>query len=48
MTTRASDYLDAIDHLPRGATLVFHDVPWEEYEEVLEGVQSRHLRVAYD
>jgi Uma2 family endonuclease len=49
MSTRATDYLDAINHLPDGATLVFHDVGWREYDELLQGLSERpHLRVSYN
>src|SRR5262249_40740240 len=49
MSTRAADYLDAINHLPDGAMLVFHDVTWGEYEELLEDLRERtRFRVCYD
>jgi hypothetical protein len=32
MTQTATDYLDAIDHLPVGGKLYLEDVSWDEYE----------------
>jgi Uma2 family endonuclease len=49
MSSRTSNYLDAIEHLPDGATLVLHEFSWEDYERLLEDLRDRpHLRVAYD
>ncbi len=49
MSTRSAEYLEAIDHLPLGATLVFRQVSWEQYEELLEDLGDRPgLRVSYD
>src|SRR6267378_2186290 len=49
MSTRAADYLEAIEHLPEGATLVIHQVDWDDYEKLLENVSGRPgLRVSYD
>jgi len=50
MSTRtSSEYLDAIAHLPDGATLVFHQCSWEDYEQLFEDLSDRpHLRVSYD
>ncbi|PYS56327.1 MAG: hypothetical protein DMG13_00040 [Acidobacteria bacterium] len=49
MSTRAADYLDAIEHLPEGATLVIHQVSWDDYERLLEDVLERPgLRISYD
>ena len=49
MSTRAADYLEAIEHLPEGATLVIHQVDWDDYEKLLEDVSGRPgLRVSYD
>jgi Uma2 family endonuclease len=42
-------YLEAIDHLPDGATLVLHQFGWEDYERLIEELQDRpRLRVSYD
>ena len=49
MSTRAADYHEAINHLPNGAMLVFHDVTWREYEELLEDLgESTRFRFSYD
>ena len=34
MTTQTATYLDAILHLPEGATLALVEVSWYEYEEL--------------
>ena len=44
-----TDYLDAIDHLPEGATLVIQPFSWDDYECLLEELQERpHFRISYD
>jgi Uma2 family endonuclease len=49
MSTRTADYRDAIEHLPDGATLVVHDVSWDDYEHFLDDLSDRpRLRVSYD
>lgn len=49
MIAVATDYLDAIAHLPAGGTLTFQHVPWRQYEALLEDVGERyHVRVYYD
>ena len=51
MSTRTTGYLDAIEHLPEGATLVFHQVSWNDYEGLVEDVsqsQRPHMRISYD
>jgi Uma2 family endonuclease len=49
MSTRTANYLEAVDHLPAGATLVIHDVTWDDYEKLLEDVGNRPgLRISYD
>jgi Uma2 family endonuclease len=49
MSTRSVDYRDAVDHLPNGASLVFQDVSWEDYEALVEDLWDRPgLRVTYD
>ena len=40
MSTRAADYLEAIEHLPEGATLVIHQAGWHDYESFDIEVQS--------
>jgi Uma2 family endonuclease len=49
MTQAATDYLEAIDHLPVGGKLYLEDVSWDEYEELLEELEGkRHVRISYD
>src|SRR5207249_6060526 len=49
MSARTADYLDAIEHLPEGATLIIQQTSWDEYERLLEDLRDRpHLRVTYD
>jgi Uma2 family endonuclease len=49
MSTRPTDYVDAIQHLPDGAALIFHDVTWDEYVQVLQDLHNhRRLRATYD
>ena len=49
VSIRTADYLDAIEHLPDGATLVVQQFGWDDYERLLEDLCNRpHLRVTYD
>jgi Uma2 family endonuclease len=49
MSTRSSDYKEAVDHLPEGAMLVLQGVSWEDYEQLLEDLIDRPgVRVTYD
>jgi Uma2 family endonuclease len=43
-----SEVLEATEHLPGGATLVVHQVTWDDYELLLPEFAERHLRVTYD
>jgi Uma2 family endonuclease len=45
-----TNYLDAVDHLPAGSTLIVHDVVWEDYERLVDDLASGgyHRRVSYD
>jgi Uma2 family endonuclease len=48
-STRVSDYREAVEHLPGGATLVLRDIAWEEYEQLLDELADRPgVRVTYD
>lgn len=48
MSTRAANYLDAVEHLPADAMLILHDVSWDDYEHLLEDLEARPgVRVAY-
>ena len=41
--------MEAIEHLPPGATLVFQQVSWDKYEQLLEDLADRPgLRVSYN
>jgi len=49
MPIAARDYLDAIAHLPSGAVLRVDDVPWEEYEQLLDDLGEGYaVRIFYD
>jgi Uma2 family endonuclease len=50
MSTRMLDYLDAIEHLPEGTTLVIPRASWDEYEHLLGQLEEQgvHARVSYD
>ena len=49
MSTRSAAYVEAIDHLPAGAILVFPRVSWEQYENLLEDLSDRPgIRVSYN
>ena len=49
MSAYTTDYLEAIDHLPSGGTLLLRDIGWDEYEQLLDKLAGRAgLRVSYD
>ena len=49
MSTETVEYMDAIEHLPAGATLRLPSVSWEEYEALLSQLSDRPgVRVSYD
>lgn len=49
MSIRTRDYLDAIEHLPQGGTLVLQQFSWDDYERLLDRLIDRHhLRISYD
>jgi Uma2 family endonuclease len=49
MNAQTASYVDAIDHLPPGATLLIPHVSWDEYEQLLQDLGQRpDLRVTYD
>ncbi len=49
MIAAATNYREAITHLPEGGTLIFHHVPWEEYEDLLEDLGTGYrARICYD
>jgi Uma2 family endonuclease len=49
MSMQTSAYLEAVDHLPPGAMLVFLHVRWEDYESLLKELPDRPgVHVSYD
>ena len=49
MSTQTTEYLEAVNHLPPGAALVFQQVRWEEYEQLLKDLAVRPgVRVSYN
>ena len=49
MSTQTADYLDAIAHLPPGATLRLEHVTWQDYEQLLADLgNNSKVRVSYD
>ena len=49
MSTRTTDYREAIEHLPAGAILVFHEVSWEDYEQLLDDLRDHPgVRLTFD
>jgi len=49
MPVAATDYLEAIAHLPNGAVLTFNGVAWREYEQLLADLgPSYSVRIFYD
>ena len=49
MSTQTTEYREAVNHLPPGAALVFQQVPWEEYEQLLKDLVDRPgVRVSYN
>ena len=48
MATQTSNYIEAIHNLSPGGTLIFHEVPWEDYEQLLDELVDRPgVRVNY-
>ena len=49
MAIETLNYLDAIAHLPAGGTLILNDVPWDEYEQLLNDLGDGYgVRISYD
>jgi Uma2 family endonuclease len=49
LTSQAAEYIEAIGNMPVGSTLIFEDVTWDEYEELLdEFSDNSHYRISYD
>jgi Uma2 family endonuclease len=49
MSAQTASYIEAIEHLPTGATLRIPDVRWEDYDQLLADLgDDYHVRVSYD
>ncbi|MCS6806178.1 MAG: Uma2 family endonuclease [Blastocatellia bacterium] len=49
MATQTASYYDIVSRLPADTVVTFHDVSWQEYEELLEQVsEASGLRISYD
>src|SRR5207249_11611676 len=50
MSTSTQEYMEAIENLPRGATLILQKVSWDDYEALTYDlmIAGRHARVSYD
>ena len=48
MSTQTASYIEAIEHLPKGAILRLPHVSWEDYEQLLADLSDDyHVRVSY-
>jgi Uma2 family endonuclease len=48
MSTEIATYYDLVDQMPADTVVTFHDVGWDEYEELLEQVpEASGLRISY-
>lgn len=49
MNAQTASYIEAIEHLPTGATLRIPHVSWEDYEQLLADLgDGYHVRVSYN
>jgi len=49
LTSQAAEYIEAIGNMLVGSALIFEDVTWDEYEELLyEFSDNSHYRISYD
>ena len=49
MTTETLGYFEIASNLPPAAAVTFHDVSWEEYEQLIDELgEARGLRVSYN
>jgi Uma2 family endonuclease len=49
MSTETLGYLEIASNLPPAGVVTFHDVSWEEYEQLIEELgEARGLRVSYN
>ncbi|MDQ3258104.1 MAG: Uma2 family endonuclease [Acidobacteriota bacterium] len=48
MTTQTLSYYEIVTHLPANTVVIFHDVGWQEYEELLSQIgEARGQRISY-
>jgi Uma2 family endonuclease len=48
MSTQTASYIEAIEHLPKGALLRLPQVSWEDYDQLLADLgDDYHVRVSY-
>ena len=49
MITETANYFALVEQLPENAILIFHNVSWEDYEELLAQVgEARGLRISFN
>jgi Uma2 family endonuclease len=49
MITQTANYLEAIEHLPAGGTLILTAVSWKDYEQLLHDLGDGYaVRISYD
>lgn len=49
MITHTTNYLEVIQYLPAGGTLILTEVPWEDYEQLLNDLgDCSSLRISYN
>ncbi|HEX5085099.1 MAG TPA: Uma2 family endonuclease [Blastocatellia bacterium] len=49
LTSQAAEYIEAIGKMSAGSALIFEDVTWDDYEELLrEFSDNSHYRISYD
>src|SRR6202007_395602 len=49
MHSETLTYLNAIEHLPGGGTLILTSIPWQDYEELVDNLSEwPGVRVCYD
>lgn len=49
MISETTSYLEAVEYLPPNGTLLLHNVAWEDYENILEEMESKPAhRVSYN
>jgi Uma2 family endonuclease len=49
MSTHTTSYIEAIEHMPPGSTLILTEVPWNEYERLLADLGGGYaVRLSYN